>query len=222
MRVYALETGGRGTYDMQAGIDPDSKQGHPISTAMGYAQLLAANSVDELVHHGAAIITGLELFSDPHTRAKAESLKAMLVRARSVPDVWSQHVQFARTPAGQGIHAINLDSDIGPTLQVIKLHGLLETAAKEAGRTTLSGAELELMNLAGPRTGLEMMQPVGSTVPTANFFEESGYSSKCRRPRQNRRAVAGRDRGAHDSGLTKPGAIDFALAFDGRQRPALP
>ena len=44
------------------------------------------------------------------------------------------------------------------------------------GRAKLSGAELELMNLAGPRTGLEMMTPVGSRMPTPNFFSEGGYS----------------------------------------------
>ena len=42
VRIYALETGGQGTYDMQSGINPATKQGRPISSALGYAQLLNA------------------------------------------------------------------------------------------------------------------------------------------------------------------------------------
>jgi hypothetical protein len=52
VRIYALETGGQGTYDMQAGFNPLTKQGRAISSALGYAQLLHANSVGELVKHG--------------------------------------------------------------------------------------------------------------------------------------------------------------------------
>ena len=214
VRVYALETGGRGTYDMQAGIDPDSKQGRPISSAMGYAQLLSANSTDELVHHGEYFIQRLEQKPSAAARAKASILREMLRAARKVPNEWKAHQAFAQTPQGQGIHAINLDADIGPILQAIKLKGLLETAAKEAGRTNLTGAELELMNLAGPRTGLEMMQLVGRTVPTANFFAESGYyrNSVVREKIGLQLLAAIEER--MQSGLTKPGAIDFALAFD--------
>ena len=39
--VCALETGGRGVYDMQAGIDPESRKERPISSALGSARLLA-------------------------------------------------------------------------------------------------------------------------------------------------------------------------------------
>src|SRR5204863_4936777 len=52
VRIYALETGGQGTYDMQSGISPITKQGKPISSALGYAQLLHANSTSELVKYG--------------------------------------------------------------------------------------------------------------------------------------------------------------------------
>ncbi len=31
------------------------------------------------------------------------------------------------------------------------------------------------MNLSGPATGLEMMQPVGLTAPTPNFFARKAY-----------------------------------------------
>ncbi len=214
IRVYALETGGRGTYDMQAGIDPESRQGRAISSAMGYAQLLSANSVNELVKHGERFIARLEAMQQPASRAKADILRAMLREARTVPNEWRDHQKFALTPAGQGIHAINLDADIGPWLQVLKLKGLLETAAKEAGLTTLTGAELELMNLAGPRTGLEMMQSVGRTVPTANFFAEAAYyRNSVVREKVGAQLLAALDE-RMQSGLQKPGSQDFALAFD--------
>ncbi len=214
IRVYALETGGRGTFDMQAGIDPDTKQGRPISSAMGYAQLLSANSVSELVRHGEQFITRLEASGQPARIAKAAILRTMLREARTVPNEWRDHQKFALTPAGQGIHAINLDADIGPWLQVLKLKGLLETAAKEAGRTSLSGAELELMNLAGPRTGLEMMQTVGRMMPTSNFFAEAAYyRNSVVREKVGAQLLAALDE-RMQSGMSKPGSIDFALAFD--------
>ena len=43
-----------------------------------------------------------------------------------------------RTPRGLGIHAINLDGDIGPWLQVVKLNGLKEMAER-AGASTYAG-----------------------------------------------------------------------------------
>ena len=214
IRVYALETGGRGTFDMQAGIDPDTKHGRPISSAMGYAQLLSANSVSELVRHGEHFIARLEASRQPQRMAKAAILRTMLREARTVPNEWRDHQKFALTPAGQGIHAINLDADIGPWLQVLKLKGLLETAAKEAGRTSLTGAELELMNLAGPRTGLEMMQTVGRMMPTANFFAEPAYyRNSVVRDKVGAQLLAALDE-RMQAGMQKPGSIDFALAFD--------
>jgi len=50
--IYALETGGQGTYEHAIGINPVTRQGRPISSALGYAQLLNANSTSELVKHG--------------------------------------------------------------------------------------------------------------------------------------------------------------------------
>lgn len=45
VKVYAFETGGYGAYDMQAGYDKATGKVYPVSTALGYAQLLNANSV---------------------------------------------------------------------------------------------------------------------------------------------------------------------------------
>ena len=169
VRIYALETGGQGTYDMQSGFNPVTKTGRPISSALGYAQLLHANSTSELVKHGELFASRLQHMAKapgtPPKRAAALSKKAAIVRrmlraARSMPFKWAAHVKFAATPAGLGIHALNLDADVGPWLQVLKLKGLKDMPEK-AGRGALSGAEIELMNLAGPRTGLEMMTPIG-------------------------------------------------------------
>src|SRR6185295_17938671 len=183
VRIYALETGGQGTYDMQSGINPVTRQGRPISSALGYAQLLHANSTSELVKHGElfakrlsqmAAASGTPPARAEELRRKTAIVRRMLRSARSVPNEWGAHVRFGGTPAGLGIHALNLDADVGPWLQVLKLKGLKE-AAEAAGRGQLSGAEIELMNLAGPRTGLEMMTPLGRTMPTSNFFSEGGY-----------------------------------------------
>ena len=64
VRVYAFETGGRGTADMVAGIHPIRRTGRPISSALGYAQLLAANTTDELVKHGGKFLGRLRRMAD--------------------------------------------------------------------------------------------------------------------------------------------------------------
>lgn len=222
VRVYALETGGRGTFDMQAGIDPDTKKGVPISTALGYAQLLNANSVSGLVKHGEAFIRRLEAMAAQagvpplraaRLRAKAQVVRRMLKAARTVPNEWRSHMAFAGTPRGLAIHTLNLDGDIGPWLQVLKLKGLLEYAGR-AGRTRLTGAELELMNLAGPRTGLEMMEPVGRTAPTPNFFSRGGYyRNTIVRGKTGAELLAALDE-RMEQNLPKKGSIEFATAFD--------
>ncbi|MEZ5857236.1 MAG: hypothetical protein R3D67_21810 [Hyphomicrobiaceae bacterium] len=222
VRVYALETGGRGTYDMQAGIDPQTKKGRHISSALGYAQLLAANSVNELVKHGNAFYTRLEGMSRSRNvssaraselRRKMVALRRMIRAARSVPNRWSAHVAFSRTPKGLGIHALNLDADIGPWLQTIKLKGVREVAEK-AGRPNLTGAEIELMNLAGPRTGLEMMDPVGARMPTTNFFARAAYyrNTIVRNKSSADLLQALQDR--MNVNLKQAGSIAFAKAFD--------
>jgi hypothetical protein len=112
-----------------------------------------------------------------------------------------------------GIHALNLDADIGPWLQVLKLKGLLVTAA-EAGRTSLTGAELELMNLAGPRTGLEMMDPVARPMPTANFFSQGGYyRNGVVRERTAAELLKALD-DRMDVHIKKAGSVEFAAVFD--------
>jgi hypothetical protein len=222
VRIYALETGGQGTFDMQAGFNPLTKQGRAISSALGYAQLLHANSVGELVKHGENFARRLlAMASAPGTppervdalKAKAAILRRMLKAARTVPNEWGAHVTYAGTPPGLGIHALNLDADVGPWLQVLKLKALKDEAAA-AGRESLAGSEIELMNLAGPRTGLEMMTPVGSTMPTANFFSEGGYyrNTIVREKTAAELLAALNDR--MEVNIKKPGAVEFAQIFD--------
>lgn len=230
VRVYALETGGQGTADMQAGINPITKKGTAISSALGYAQLLHANSVNEIAKHGPAFVERLQRMAlkagtDAKRRAalrgKIASLKAMVKTAKSVPYAWERHQALAKTPRGYGIHALNLDGDIGPWLQVIKLDGIMQEARK-AGRTSLKPVEMELMNLAGPGTGLEMMLPAGLKVPTVNFFARGGYErNTIVRGKTSAELLAALE-SRMDENEKRPGAVEFAAVFDelkaGRQR----
>jgi hypothetical protein len=222
VRIYALETGGQGTYDMQSGINPTTKQGKPISSALGYAQLLHANSTSELVKHGEtwakrllamAAVPGTPPERASALRTKAATLRRMHRASRSVPNEWSAHVAFGGTPKGLGIHTLNLDADIGPWLQVLKLRGLKDDAEK-AGRPNLTGSEIELMNLAGPRTGLEMLTPVAQNMPTSNFFSQGGYYRNTivrdKTAIELLRALEGR----MEVNIKKPGAVEFAQIFD--------
>ena len=222
VRVYALETGGLGTYDMQSGINPVTRQGRPISSALGYAQLLHANSTGELVMHGEAFAKRLTtMAAAPGTsparaaalKAKAGILRKMLRAARSVPNEWGAHQRFAMTPPGLGIHALNLDADIGPWMQVLKLKALKDLAIRQ-GYTNLTGAEIELMNLAGPGTGLEMMTPIGRKMPTTNFFSEGGYSRNPVVRDKNAAELLATLEARMEVHLKKAGSIEFAQIFD--------
>ena len=95
------------------------------------------------------------------------------------------------TPGGWGIHAAILDRDIGPLLQVQKLATSLQFARMKHYSAPLSAADLELMNLTGDSTGLDMiMMPPDfrARVPTANFFQQNGYE---RNPVARRTGVVG-------------------------------
>lgn len=228
VRIYALETSGIGTADMQSGIHPIKRTGTPISTALGYAQLLGANSVEETAKHGLDFMSRLkEMADEPGTDAsrrkqltqKLSSLRRMVVTARTVANSWEAHVAFASTPKGMGIHALNIDGDIGPMLQVVKLKGLKDLADKQ-GRTRLAGNEIELMNLAGPGTGLEMMAGVARNMPTPNFFSRAAYArNTIVRGKTATELLLALDK-RMDENIKNPGAIEFAGAFDQAMREA--
>jgi len=222
LRVYALETGGRGTYDMQSGFDPETRKGKAISSAIGYAQLLHGNSVNELVTHGETFAARLNALSvlpgvTPQRAqqliAKAQVVRAMMRVAKSVPNDWSEHVKLGGSPRGMGIHALNLDADVGPWMQVLKLNGL-RTLAEKSGRPQLNGAEIELMNLAGPRTGLEMMEPAALGASTANFFSQQGfYRNTIVREKSSAELLKALEQ-RMDVNIVKAGAVEFGQIFD--------
>ena len=181
VRVYALETGGLGTFDMQSGLDPVTGKGKPISTAVGYAQLVDANSIGAVVHHGESMAKRLLFMAAGTTGAhgrrleeKARIVEAMRRDALSVPDEWTAHKAYAQTKKGMAAHALNLDADIGPWMQVQKLEDTRLFAVRK-GKARLTGPELEIMNLAGPQSGFEMQQRLARDLPTSNFFERKGY-----------------------------------------------
>ena len=221
--VYAFETGGNGGYDSQAGVS--TTRTRAISPAIGYNQLLSTNSVSILAEHGGYILSALRTkaksAAGPAKAAleqKIDSLKRMIAFARSVPDRWNEHDRLAKTTAaGFGIHAAILDVDIGPLLQVQKLLDSVRFAHAKGYTAPLSAPELELMNLTGDGNGFEMVtmpQTWREQVPTANFFQQSGYE---RNPVARRTAtVAGliADMEVRMArGAQAPGAKDLAAVF---------
>jgi hypothetical protein len=193
--VYGFETGGTGTYDMQAGVSPTRP--NAISPAIGYNQLLSTNSVSILAESGGRLLGTLRqksksLSGDAKAamERKIEALKRMITLSRSVPQNWNAFDKLAKTtPGGLGIHAAILDRDIGPLLQVQKLANSVHFARSKRYERPLTAAELELMNLTGDGNGIDMvMMPpeLRTRVPTSNFFQQSGYE---RNPVARRTAV---------------------------------
>jgi hypothetical protein len=128
VRVYSFETGGNGNHDMQSGLSASRPGSRPISTAIGYNQLLTTNSVELLAEQGNEFVRALtekaaRLQGAPRQAMdrKIAVLKRMVAVARSVPDEWAQHEKLGDTPQGWAIHAMVLDIDVGPLLQTHKL-----------------------------------------------------------------------------------------------------
>ncbi|MEP2942568.1 MAG: hypothetical protein ABJL18_02870 [Hyphomicrobiales bacterium] len=194
--VYALETGGLGPFDRVSGEIPKmdrkcrvtSYVGRPLSTALGYFQLLTANTSSTVA--GNAKGPKAERFAN-RLRAKAKEhrgkrkrqlkKKAKLVD-RMIKDMnvaisrmnvkknnWAEFRALGRTKLGRAIHALNLDPDIGPMIQMSKL-AFVRNIAVEKGLGNVPSDRLELMNLVGWPRGVKMLQPVAFNVPTANFM----------------------------------------------------
>src|SRR3954447_7099902 len=185
VRVYAFETGGNGNHDMQSGLSASRPGSRAISTAIGYNQLLTTNSVELLAEQGHDIVKTLTekaaQLSGPSRKAidhKIAVMKRMVAFTRSVPDEWAAHEKLANTPQGWAVHAMVLDIDVGPLLQTHKLLTSVIFARSKGYSRPLTAAELEMMNLTGDGTGLDMVtmpQAMRERVPTANFFQRSGY-----------------------------------------------
>ena len=185
--VYAFETGGRGAYDTQAGLEPPGPGKHAISPALGYNQLLSTNTVSLFGESGPRFIALLAQKAKTlagEQRAvferKFDVLKRMIAYCRSLPHSWAKYDEIAKhTEKGWGIHAAVLDIDAGPLLQVQKLLDSVEFARAKGHMAPLSAAELELMNLTGDGNGIDMVtmpQALRDKVPTSNFFQPKGYA----------------------------------------------
>jgi hypothetical protein len=184
VRIYGFEAGGTGTYDVQAGLEYPRPGAQAISTALGYNQLLNTNSVELLADHGDQFIKILKAKAETlegerktALEGKIDILRRMVKFCRSVSDSWSAHEQLANSPKGLGIHALNLDIDVGPLLQTQKLLDSVVFARAKGFEHILTAAELEMMNLTGDGNGFDMvtMPPeMRDKVPTANFFQPLG------------------------------------------------
>lgn len=224
VRVYSFETGGNGGFDMQSGLSASRPGSRAISTAIGYNQLLTTNTVELVAEQGPQFLKVLNekaaQSSGPPRQAidrKIAVLKRMVAFARSVPDEWSAHEKLANTPEGWAVHAMVLDIDVGPLLQTHKLLTSVIFARGKGYTRTLSAAELEMMNLTGDGTGLDMVtmpQAMREQVPTANFFQRSGYERNPVAIRHNTVAkLLAVTNARMDSNSNLPGARDLAAAF---------
>src|SRR6476620_7766200 len=224
VRVYSFETGGNGNYDMQSGLSASRPGSRAISTAIGYNQLLTANSVELIAEQGHELLKALTSkaaqLSGPSRTAmdhKIAVLKRMVALARSVPDEWAEHEKLGDTPQGWAIHAMVLDIDVGPLLQTHKLLTSVIYARAKGYSRGLTAAELEMMNLTGDSTGLDMVtmpQAMREQVPTSNFFQRSGYE---RNPVAIRNNTVAKLLDVTDSRMdgysNLPGAKELAAAF---------
>jgi hypothetical protein len=224
VRVYSFETGGNGNHDMQSGLSASRPGSRAISTAIGYNQLLTTNTVELLAEQGPEFVRALAEKAAPLLGAPRQAmdrkiavLKRMVAYARSVPDEWAQHEKIGDTPQGWALHAMVLDIDVGPLLQTHKLlTSVIFARAKGFGRP-LTAAELEMMNLTGDGTGLDMVtmpQAMREQVPTSNFFQRGGYERNPVAIRNNTVAklLDVTDR-RMDSNSNLPGAKELAAAF---------
>jgi len=224
VRVYSFETGGNGNHDMQSGLSASRPGSRPISTAIGYNQLLTTNSVELLAEQGNEFVRELtekaaRLQGAPRQALdrKIAVLKRMVAVARSVPDEWAEHEKLGDTPQGWAIHAMVLDIDVGPLLQTHKLLTSVIYARAKGYSRALTAAELEMMNLTGDSTGLDMVtmpQAMREQVPTSNFFQRSGYERNPVAIRHNTVAKLLEVTDSRmDSNGNQPGAKELAAAF---------
>jgi hypothetical protein len=224
VKIYGFESGGNGPYDIQAGREY-SRKAKVISTALGYNQLLTTNTVGLLAEDGDDFLAAL---SEKHAAADSErkaaladkiaKLKKMVAFARTVPNDWNAHGRLAGTPKGIGVHALNLDIDVGPLLQTRKLTTSVDFAKRKGYDEPLTAAELEMMNLTGDGNGYDMLTmpaALRQKVPTSNFFQRGGYE---RNPVAARNNTVAKLIAATDAKMVQEsklqGAKDLAAAFD--------
>jgi hypothetical protein len=215
VRIYAFETGGNGTYDVQSGLTHPRPNARAISTAIGYNQLLTTNSVSLLAGHGDHFVQALR--HQNIADARIDNLRRMIAFSRTVPNQWSEHDKLAKTRGGMGIHAAVLDRDFGPLLQVQKLLTSIKFAQTKGHTARLTAAELEMMNLTGDGNGIDLVtmpQSLRERVPTANFFQRGGYERNGIARRTGTVAVLYTEmNGIMDRMSQQPGAKELASVF---------
>lgn len=225
VRIYAFETGGNGTYDVQAGLTHPKKGSKPISPAVGYNQLLSTNTIGLLAAKGDDFVkvlrtraAALDADARKSMERKLEALQRMIAHTKSVPYAWAEHDKMAKfTRQGYGIHAAIFDRDLGPLLQTQKLLDSVVFARRNGRSEPLTAAELELMNFTGDGNGFDMvMMPLEfrDKVPTSNFFQPRGYSRNpiARRTGTVAALIASID-AKMDRASQLPGAQELAAAF---------
>jgi hypothetical protein len=226
VKIYSFEAGGNGTYDVQAGLEYDAPaDAQAISTALGYNQLLTANTIGLVAQLGDKILKALRAkaaAAGPERRAELQEKIAVFAKilrfTRSVKEDWYVHVRLGKTEKGLGVHALNLDIDIGPMLQVHKLLDSVRFAKRYGQTKPLQAAELEMMNLTGDGNGIDMVlmsQAMREKIPTANFFQQRGYERNSVATRNNTVAqlIAATD-AKMEKEAQLPGARELATAFD--------
>lgn len=224
VRVYGFESGGNGKYDVQAGLEGSNPNARAISTALGYNQLLTTNTIGLLAEHGNIVIKALKdkIAQSPGAQQlelerKLAIVHRMIAFCKTVPNAWSEHEKLGLTPQGIGVHALNLDVDVGPLLQTLKLTDSITFARRKGYTAPLSAAELEMMNLTGDGNGFDMVsmpQAMRPQVPTSNFFQRRGYERNPVAIRNNTvsKLIAATD-AKMDKEIVLQGARDLAAAF---------
>jgi hypothetical protein len=224
VRVYGFESGGNGKYDVQAGLEGSNPNARAISTALGYNQLLTTNTIGLLAEHGGVIVKSLKDKAAQSSGASRQELERklailhrMIAFCKTIPNQWSAHEKLGLTPQGIGVHALNLDMDVGPLLQTLKLMDSINFAKAKGYSAPLSAAELEMMNLTGDGNGFDMVsmpQAMRTQVPTSNFFQRKGYE---RNPVAIRNNTVSKLIAATDAKMDKEvqgqGAKDMAAGF---------
>lgn len=224
VRLYAFETGGLGAHDTQSGLLNAKPQAKPLSPAIGYNQLLITYSIHLLADFGEDFVDALQDrlsresgAARAATQQRLSSLKRMIAFCRSVPANWNAQEKLGETRQGWAIQALLLDADIGPLMQARKIFGSIRFARVRGHHRPLTAAELQMMNLMGDGSGLDVatMPPqMREQVPTANFFQRGGYERNAIVRRYN--TVASLLRATDEriaSGLLQPGSRELAAAF---------
>lgn len=224
VRIYAFETGGIGTYDVQSGLLNARPGAKPLSPALGYNQLLITYTMHLLADQGDDLVRALTAKQASLAGAQREAmtvkiaaLKRMIAFSRTVPADWNSQEKLGETQQGWGVHALLLDIDVGPLLQACKLNGSIRYARMRGHRDRLTAAELQMMNLMGDGSGLDivtMPQAMRDQVPTANFFQRRGYERNSVASRNNTVAklLAVTDQ-RMDAAVQQQGARDLAASF---------